>query len=101
MQQIIYVVFDLAAEAIFGAVILQSHDAAAIRLFKDLVQDPNIWGGSINKHPTDYELRELGLLTAECRIIPNPNNFRTVVTGAAILATMTPQLIREASPEGA
>lgn len=91
MQQIIYCIYDLIADHIVGQLLTRRHDAAAIRDFADVASDPNTW---IAKHPADFELRELGLLTAECAIIPNPSGYRSVITGSAWLAAQSkgPQL---------
>lgn len=79
----LYVVRDVEARYA-GQVLTFRHDAVATRWFADMVQDPQT---SINKHPRDHELVQVGTLddeTGEVAQMPP----RVVLTGGQVLDLM-------------
>lgn len=81
----IYAVYDNVAESIIGGLQLHYHDAPAIRMYSDIANMPN---STIGMHPQDYDLLDLGTLNDNATVTPER---RTVLTGAAWLASQKPQ----------
>lgn len=86
MNNRLFAVRDKVANALIGTVWIMRHEAAAIRTFTDIASDPQ---SSINKHPADYELIELGELNETNNAI-EPTT-RVVLDGATWAATQQPQ----------
>lgn len=81
----IYAVYDNVAQAVIGGLQLHYHDAPAIRMYSDIAHMPE---STIGMHPQDYDLLDLGTLTDDPEIY---SARRTVLTGAAWLASQTPR----------
>lgn len=79
----VYAVIDTVADMIFGPLLLQKHDAAAIRLFSDIAAMKD---GIIGQHPQDFELIKLGSIEDDFQITPEK---RVVITGKQWQATQT------------
>lgn len=83
MKQGIYLVWDIVSEMIIGSVFLMPHDAAAIREFGEALENPQ----SLGRRPSDYELRCVGVLDQPTCHILDGSATRTVLTGAAWVAS--------------
>lgn len=55
----IYAVRDTVADDIIGGLHLFRHDAAAVRMFTDAINDK---GTRLNAHPEDHELIKIGFI---------------------------------------
>lgn len=73
----IYAIRDNVAEA-FGPLMTFPHDAPAIRAFSDVAADPNT---QVGRHPSDFELVELGILDDQAGEVVAQVPARTVITG--------------------
>lgn len=58
----LYQFFDVVAEAVTGPIIAVNRDAAAIRIFQEIVSDERT---EPHKNPEDYELRLIGFQDTE------------------------------------
>lgn len=88
----LYAILDLVSAQLIGSPFLYTHDAPAVRVFTDLINDTKTMVGH---HPADHNLIALGLIditrddqTISVNLLPE---FRTVVTGLAILAIQPPK----------
>lgn len=84
--QQLYVAFDRVAQTMLGQVMQFPHDAPAVRMFVDALQD-----GFMAKHPGDFELLCIGTIgMVTCEIVPNESP-RLVLSGETWAQTLTPK----------
>lgn len=76
----LYAIRDRKAEAITGPIMQHKHVATALRLYHDLMLDPQ---SIANKHPEDYDLIRLGWLHEDLTI---EESHHEVMTGKQWLA---------------
>lgn len=81
----LYAVRDLVSDSFFGGIHLFRADAAAVRMFGDVVA---MDGSAVGAHPDDYVLVRLGVLDDATGAITS--HYEVVVTGTAIVAARTP-----------
>lgn len=84
----IYGIRDDKAQALASPTLfLFPHVAAAIRMFGDIITDPNT---ALNKHPEDYTLVCLGSMDEDTQIItPEPAHRMTILRGADYIKQTT------------
>lgn len=86
MNKGIYAIYDRVAGEIIGramyALMIFRTGAEATRYFADAVNDQT---SVINKHPSDYELRLIGVITENGNIVPE-DQHRTIITGDSLVA---------------
>lgn len=84
-MQSIYAIYDTVAQELHGNLIRFRHDAAAVRVFQEVLQGDN----PIAKHPTDFELVHLGFINGpdEHGKFQLLDDYKVILTGAAWLAT--------------
>lgn len=85
MRRALYAIWDKVAQDTIGSIIIQAHDAPAVRVFRDVT---NAEGTALHKNPKDYDLIHLGWMEGDTITTDGP---RTVVTGAALLAAQEEQ----------
>lgn len=73
----LYTIRDTLAQAI-GPIVTHAADAAAVRMFGDVVADPQ---SQVNRHPKDFELVCLGDVS-DMGVIDS-SGVRVVITGQA------------------
>lgn len=78
----IYGVMDLLSDSLIGPLVLQAHDAPAIRLFTDLLNSPDT---IVSKHPKDHALVCFGMLTPTNQVVGIEREI--VMSGETWLAT--------------
>lgn len=63
-QAIVYLVYSIrdVKVNVFNTPFFQTSKAGAIRMFSDLVNDPN---STLNKHAEDFQLYEIGVFDSE------------------------------------
>lgn len=84
MKRNLYVIRDNVAGAAVGAVMVQSHDAPAIRMFQDVANDER---SMLHLHMADHDLLCLGAYDDEkCVIVEAEPAPRMVLSGAALKA---------------
>lgn len=85
MQQL-YVVRDRVAQCMIGQIMQFAHDAPAVRMFVDALQD-----GFMAKHPADFDLVCVGTIgMVDCAVVPN-DGIRLVLAGETWFQTQVPQ----------
>lgn len=89
MDKQVYAVYDKVAADIVGGLFVFTHDAPAVRIFVDGLNDAST---SLNKHPADYALLCLGDIVPahDGQAIPSLDGYnkaRVVLDGAAWAAT--------------
>lgn len=87
MNKRLYMVFDQVSLTTVGGIILENHDAPAIRAFHDALKMKD---SLLAQHPADYSLLQLGEIDSEGRITTAyGGNPIVVATGAAWLDSNT------------
>lgn len=90
MYDRIYGVYDYKAESVVGPLLLFGADAAACRMFIDVVNAP---GSQVSAHPGDFALVCFGTMVRlqSGRLVVEPSSESAidnpVLTGAAIVAS--------------
>lgn len=90
----LYVIRDNVAKAI-GQIMVHHHEAAAIRVFKDVAKDKE---GMIGAHPQDFDLVNIGLIDTDTgaiitdfdkdgKPITDSRNYRMVLEGKTLAPT--------------
>lgn len=83
-MKLIYVLFDVVAQAVVSSLFVYPNDAAAIRAFGDALQDPQ---SSFSRHPRDFELRCCGIMQDSGAVSGVDAQIpRTVMTGEQWMA---------------
>lgn len=84
MRVTIYAIYDNKAQDLLAShVMLQRHDAVAIRAFTDLA---NSQGSRVPHHPADYDLVRLGYLdNNSTALVPD---FAVILTGEQLMAAL-------------
>lgn len=77
MPRLITIIRDNVAQDLAGPITIVRHEAQAIRFFSDIAVDPQTM---IYRHPTDYDLIQIGVLEDDLTLTPTQ---RTIITGAA------------------
>lgn len=92
MKQI-YGIYDRVAKELMGAGMYELFvfrtDQQAVRYFADCILDPK---SILSKHPSDYELVNLGFIEQDnlsAPLINASNNYQIVITGDALIAATT------------
>lgn len=92
MKQI-YAIFDRVGKELVGMGMYELFvfrtDQQAVRYFSDCILDPK---SILNKHPSDYELVNLGYIEQDnlsAPLINASNNYTVVITGDALIAATT------------
>lgn len=93
MTKSIYCVYDLKAESIVGGLILENHDAPAIRAFHDAL-DPK-HNTVLSQHPSDFILICLGNINLERGVIQDAGGEYTVIAQGSQWAAATQPLTQE------
>lgn len=94
----IYAIRDRIAQELVGLsmymLFVFRTDAQAVRYFADAINDKT---SILNKHPADYELVALGILTdtAAGEIIQTQEKHVVIITGDALIAAQDIQLVKE------
>lgn len=85
MNRFLYVIVDQVANMFVGGVQTHPHDAPAIRMFGDVLSDPQ----GLGRHPLDYDLVCCGEITPGGQIVETSD--RVVMKGSAFVAAQTPK----------
>ena len=87
MKSNLYAVYDRVGEDYpFSVINCLRNDAAAERLFIDVIQNPK---SPIHSHPEDYELHFLGTMDDQTQdSTPITPGYHTVTTGRDVLALL-------------
>lgn len=92
----IYAIYDRIAAEYVGLRMYQlmvfRTDQEAARYFADAINDTT---SILNKHPSDYDLRNLGHITAE-GYIRSTDDHQIIITGDALVGLQQPALVKEA-----
>lgn len=83
----VYAILDKVADALTGGLQLHKHEAAAVRVFVDIANDPQT---TIAHHPEDFELVCLGQLNEDHTLTAMARPL-VILTGAAWKAAQTPR----------
>lgn len=86
MNNSIYVVWDLIAQAMAGPIFTHRHDAPAVREFTEVLGNPQT---TLGKNPSDYNLLRLGEINENAQL--TPGLVTTVLTGKEWLETQQKQ----------
>lgn len=78
MLKTIFTIYDNVAQETVGPLMVSRHEAPIIREFYDLLASPT--PNLVNKHPDDFELREIGEIDEEGGV--QARKMRVVATGA-------------------
>jgi len=84
----VYAVFDKLAQQVIGGLHLLANDAAAVRFFSDILQEPN---SRLAGHPEDYELISLGELKYFGDRVSLQAASSIIVSATAVLSTLNAQ----------
>lgn len=85
-MQKLYIIWDRVAEAFIGGIILQRSDAPVVRMFNELLADPQT---QLAKHPADYDLRFVGTIDDDGSVIGA--GHVVISTGQAWVTSQEPQ----------
>lgn len=90
----LYIIWDRAAEARFGGIMLTNGDTPAIRAFEDIADDTDR-RNIIRNHPEDFDLRYIGELADNGTLIPYTDDdgkpeVRLVYSGSDWMKTHPP-----------
>lgn len=78
-MKIVTAIYDNVAESLVGQVLmLHAHEAAAIRMFRDILSNKD---SDIGRHPHDYDLFQLGIIHDEAGRNMIDSDFRVIITG--------------------
>lgn len=79
MRTGIYAIHDIVADTIVGGLHLHKHHAPAVRMFTDIAGSKDT---SINKHPNDFVLIQLGTLVHDETGLSIQPHYDVVIKGA-------------------
>jgi len=82
-QRRLYAIIDSVTDTIVGGVQIHINDASALRTLYDVVHADT----AVRKHPLDFDLWMIGMLTNDHRVVPNKVK---IVSGAQIDAMANP-----------
>lgn len=85
MTNRIYTLYDTVSQSIIGALLQQTTDAAAIRVFADTLRAPET---PLNLHMADYNLLFIGEIDQDGTIANVPNYPTVIARGADILENL-------------
>lgn len=101
MRTRIYAIFDKVANDLFGgqhALLLTREDAAAVRIYTELLADPKT---IVGKYPKDHDLLFLGYLEEDHCVTPadDDHKAKVILTGEQWVTMNTPEKLDVPAPE--